>query len=84
MPRKMYRTSRQEYQGCETRGEVLVVHVQTQTMQGPAGWVNNGPRGEVYVPITTLLRPDITGAMDKATRTVLSRLWTIEQEDGLF
>lgn len=80
----MYRTTRQEYQGCEIRSEVLVVHVQQQAMQGPAGWINVGPRGEVYVPVTTLLRPDITGAMDKATRAHLSRLWTLDQEDGLF
>lgn len=75
MPRKMYRTHRAEYQGCEVKGESLRVHLQQQALQGPAGWQDFGPRQWLDIPLSTLLAPEVTEALDTIVRRQLKKIW---------
>lgn len=85
MARKMYRTHRAEYAGCEVKGQCLRVWLQQQAMQGPAGWVDVGPRQWLDIPLETLLAPEVTEALDTIVRRQLRRIWDpTDQHELLF
>nr|CRY96189.1 hypothetical protein [uncultured prokaryote] len=81
---KKFRTHRFEYVGCEATDDVLKVWVQFQALQGPAGWVDQGRREPVMVPLTRLALPDVTDSLDRAVRRVLAQKWAVAAEDPLF
>lgn len=82
--RKMYRTHRLRYVGIDVTQEAFMVHAHLEAMQGPGGFQPIGSNMRVGVPWAMLLRPDVTDRLDNLVRERLKRLWTVEQEDGLF
>lgn len=83
--RKMYRTHRVEYVGARPTAQGLQVYVQNQAAQGPAGWVDQGPRTSLVVPWSTIVKDDNLPFLDRAVRRALIEHWSgVPLEEPLF
>lgn len=83
--RKMYRTHRVEYVGARPTAQGLQVYVQPQAAQGPAGWVNQGPRTSLVIPWSTIVRDEMLPYLDRQVRRALIAHWSdVPLEEPLF
>lgn len=84
MRRNPFRSSRLTYLGQVVRGLTLEIQCEVEVLQGPAGWVPTGQRHKVRVPISALLAPDVTDALDRIVRRQLRDAWAEPEEQPLF